>query len=401
MLLIAVAAFAAICALAACATGVDVSGLTKATFYFNFTGQEENTDKVQSGGVYKNSTNPITYYYDVPEGGSVKILNPKGLDDLFDIQRTDYTLEGWYRTRTENPDGTESFSGKWDFDNDKMDENGVELYARWVHNTNYSYGLYYKDENGEEQLLGKYEHLEPGARFVDFSSYYKKRAGYTMLNYLDEEGNVWDDSFTHPGGETDTEVKVFVDYIEGVYTLVSTPAEFTRAWNSSQGIYLKEDIDLGGGNLVGNKNYSADIMGNGHTVKNFKLVYGSGVGGMVSRDDLTGNDNADFGGGVLFISLFANLSGSKIENITFTDFTIDVQVRLSSDDVKQIIIAPFAALADGAKLTGVKVDCTYTITRLPSGEFSNIEYASGVWYKQKNDSEQTDCELNLNTGDFQ
>ena len=198
------------------------------------------------GGNCQNSKDRVSYVYKF-DGNKIDtlIIDPKVLEteEQDQIYKTGYHIEGWYKTKTVDADGNVTYSDKWDFANDRMTLDGVTLYAKWEINRYYSYELYYYDKDGKEVFLDSYECNE-GEKFYDLFLDKKEVEGYTSLGYLDSEGNPWNKAFTHPGGDSDLAIKVYLDLIEGEYTLVETYREFRSAVSRNENIYLLGDIDF-------------------------------------------------------------------------------------------------------------------------------------------------------------
>ena len=327
------------------------------------------------GGIYQNCEQPVIQYYDFSGGEGNLIVELSKLSGQ-SIIRTGYTLEGWYTEKTGEGDNV-TYSGKWDFENDKVSEDGVTLYAKWKKNILYTYEVCYRDENDQTvHTLGSYE-VSEGDTFNDYyASYFgNKRYGYTALGGLfDENDEPWDASFTHPGGEVNTAVRVFLHYIEGDYVLVDSPRKLLASKNSN--IYLTSDIDFEGDDFSGFGDFKGIIKGNGFAIKNFNLSYDSSRNGLITDPDI----NTE--GGLLCISLFRSLKGAEISDITFSDFTVDVKAGFPG--TKMIIVAPLAIKMENSTLTNVTVTgATVTCSQLPSGfdkQSSLIVYGDGAVY---------------------
>ncbi|MBR2930593.1 MAG: InlB B-repeat-containing protein [Clostridia bacterium] len=310
------------------------------------------------GGIYQNCEQPIIQYYGFDDEGNL-IVEPSTLSGQA-ITRSGYTLEGWYREKSGEGNSV-SYSDKWDFTKDKVSKDGVTLYARWKKNILYTYEVCYRDEQDQSiHTLGSYE-VNEGDTFNDYyASYFgNKRIGYTALNGLfTEGGEPWDKSFTHPGGETDTAVRVFINYIEGDFVLVDSPRKLLS--NKSANLYLTADIDFEGDAFSGFGDYKGIIKGNGFTVRNFSLSYDNSKNGLISDADLSTE------GGILSISLFRSLKGAEISDITFSDFTVDIKAGYPG--TKLILVAPLAMKLEDSKLSGVSVEgATVTCSQLPTG----------------------------------
>lgn len=380
LIILFVIAAACLTLLAACSAGADYSMYSKVTFVFNYSGTAD-------GGTYKNSVNPVSYYYPVQEGEEMLVYEPEALSQgLDEFVRDRYTIEGWYRTKN-----GDEYSDKWDFSSDTVGylEN-VTLYAHWKRDLNFSYVVCYIDEDGNECELGRYENKDEGEKFNDTLNYAARRIGYTKLRFYDENGNTWDPQFGHPGGETDTEVKVYVEYIKGNFKLVGTASEFlsaTNGFSSSNNIYLTDDIDLGGASVTCLADgYSGIFRGNGRTVSNFSLYYATDKKSLISDDDL--------GDGLLVISMFGRLNGATVENVTFDGVKIDVNVGVQQ--AKQIIIAPFALRSVKSQVSGVTFNGSYTVSRLPN-DFpeGNISISADLCYLRDDDTSITQSFFNF------
>ena len=329
------------------------------------------------GGTCQNSKNKITYLYDFDgTQDSIKIIDPNVLitSPQDQIIRNGYHIEGWYQTKVENPDGTVEYSDKWDFANDTMTLEGVELYAKWEINKVYTYEVYYYDVNGNEVLLDKYE-VKEGEKFSELFLNNKEVEGYTSLGYLDESGNPWDENFTHPGGESDLAVKLYLDLIEGEYTVVKTARQFKTALTRNESIYLMNDIDLEGEEISFNS-YSGTIQGRGYKVYNFAIKYDSSKGGLKgSLEDINGTQDH------LYISLFFELKNATFIDIKFEEIKIVVNTDFSN--IKYMIIAPLAIKAENVKMENVKFSGTIEFKKVPNCEIETV--IDNFWYKEIGD----------------
>lgn len=343
LLLLLLAGCAALC-LGACAKGGrDLSGKIKVTYELE-------------GGVYQNCDRAVVQYYEKTDAAQTA-TDPTTFSGK-EVTRAGYTLEGWYREKSE-ADGKTTYSSKWDFSSDKIPEDGLTLYARWVKNIRYTYEVCYLDDAGTTVVLGSYE-AEKGEAFNSYyaTRYGKLRTGYTALDGIyDREGNAWDASFTHPGGEVDTAVQVYLHFIRGSFQLIHNASELVRYKTSN--LYLVSDIDFGGEKFGGFGSYKGTIEGNGHTIRNFTLSYDNTKDGLVSDADLSDE------GGLLRIGLFTELSGAALRNVTFADFTIELNVGYQA--TKKIIVSPLAVKAKNATLEKVTVSGACVISRLPGG----------------------------------
>ncbi len=327
------------------------------------------------GGICQNTHERVSYVYNF-DGTKIStlIIDPNVLeeDPKDQIVKNGYHIEGWYQTKTENPDGTVTYSDKWDFANDKMTIDGVTLYAKWEINRLYTYELYYYDQNNNEVLLDSYE-VKEGEKFYDLFMKNKEVEGYTSLGYLDSEGNEWDEDFMHPGGDSDLAIKIYLNLIEGDYTVVKTKRQFKSALTRGENIYLLNDIDFDGDDMCFDS-YSGTILGNNHKVINFEVDYDTSRNGLQgSLDDLKGTSDH------LYISLFFELKDVVIKDLTFENMLIDVNTNYSQ--IKYLIIAPLAIVANNVTLENVKLSGNITYTKTPNSEnvivLDNFFYSKG------------------------
>lgn len=345
------------------------------------------------GGTYQNTKRHVRRYYYVPEGGETLISPPgENLDGKKEeIIRANYYITGWYRTRTENADGTVSYSDEWDFGKDKIKSGdpSLTLYCGWAAKIRHTYEICYYDEKGEAQVYTSIE-TQAGAVFADPSDLADGRPGFTAKRGKNEAGRYeicyysgkdasgalipWDPNFTHPGGETSTAVKVFVEYLEGDFTYVSTADEFLAAAKnyarSGNGVYLTDDIGLEGAETNGFRNnagkFTGVFYGNGHTVKNFTLTY--------NVNDPVSNQQALLGDKALCISLFGNLEGATIEDVNFEGMSLTVNVSLSL--LNDVYVAPLAILAKESSVKNVNVSGSITVERVKTSKIGELKYES-------------------------
>ena len=305
------------------------------------------------GGTYQNCTAPVKYYYDLKEGSF--IVEPSNITDS-KVERSGYELMGWYRTKKVN--GTEvTYEDEWNFTEDEISEEGVTLYAYWKKVYKYTFNICYYDDNNEIQILGNYS-VKANDTFSDYLNYANKRLGYTPLGFYDEQGNAIT-TLTHPGGDQDLAINVFVKYIKGTYKVVRNASELKAAKN--QNIYLMADIDMEGESLNFG-DYKSSFIGNGYAISNFTVNYAADRNSLV--EDFTDPTKKS-----LCISLFGNTDGAQIENVTFKNAKVVVTTTLST--TFRVYVAPLSISTKNSSFKNVSFIGTYDYTRLPSN--FNIE----------------------------
>lgn len=213
----------------------------------------------------------------------------------YEIRMEGYSFAGWYKEA--------DCVNAWDFAKDKVTQTTTTLYAKWQKNIAYTYSMYYVE--GEQETCIYTLSVAQGDKFnKEIFKTMAKRQGYTFLGDFYNDASMqtlWDDNFTHPGGETDLDIKVYGKYIEGDWQIVKTYDDLKGA---SGNIYLMNNIDCDGKDLTlgDNGKYSAVFQGNGYKVSNFTVR---------GRNALTSP-----------LSIFVELEATaQIKNVTFENVT--------------------------------------------------------------------------------
>ena len=269
-------------------------------------------------------TSQIHYAYE-PDS---LILDPSTYNN-YKILRAGYRFTGWYTGPECKADQ------RWDFAKDKINQEALTLYAGWEKEIVYTYTLCYT--NGDKTVtLGSYS-VSAGDRFEDWKSFAEERTGYTPSGYYSDKEltTAWDFETKHPGGAVDTDICIYVDYIEGDWVLVNNYSDLLSAIGSGN-IYLNADIDCGGQELSFGREFSYIFEGNGHTVKNFTVP--AQLGSPIKPS----------------VSIFQKLTaGSEIRNVSFEGVTLEF-VGIS-DGARELKVAALAREAAGCKVTDVTV----------------------------------------------
>ena len=245
----------------------------------------------------------VFYYYQKDSSGAAQIIQP-GTGKLSDTRpgKAGHFLEGWYTSG--------DFAEKWDFS--RKTDKDLTLYAKWL--PNFKYVFYYVDANNEEQRISS---VDVGQGGTLSASAKVSRDGHTLLGlYSDREcENKWDHSTKHIGtvenGESvNTEVKVYTDWLEGEYTLVSKPSDFLSV-TAGGNFYLLNSIDFTNSDTEwngGTVDFDGIIEGNGHTIK-----------GVTAEFPVFGVRTAEWG-------IFKTLKmGAKLKNVKFENVTVTIE----------------------------------------------------------------------------
>lgn len=296
-----------------------------------------------NGGTFTTNTSVIVDSYNISQmetdgsgDVSIALLSPDDSrrgTDAFTAVKSGYFLAGWYTGRTENTDGTYSYSGLWDFASGllTLDADGsysaeepvVTLYAAWIPMFDIQF---YSLDGGEylgsytfnpttagEIRLPAWDEESGSVEMYDFPSL----SGYTFhAAYYDAEGtqSVSTETVVHSGEvdyETGTAVdpsmKIYIDWREGEWYRIYNAEQFLDNASVSGCYEICADLDFTGEiwpSSLMYGNFSGTIQGNGHTIRNVSI-------------EQTNNSKVNAG---LFgyLSEDAVLSDVTFENVTFT-----------------------------------------------------------------------------------
>ena len=310
----------------------ELDGMYVATFELN-----GGTLDLKSSNV---STN-INYAY---QPGS-HIIDPTTPQWNYKLVRSGYKFTGWYKTAECRPED------KWDFSTGTIETESLTLYAGWEKEIVYTFSVCYTD-GGSTQVLGQYS-VKEGEAFEDYRKYAEKRENHTPTGYYADADctTAWDFSTRHPGGATDTNIQVFVDYIPGQWIIVNTFEQLKAAVGDGN-IYLTADIDCGGQELSFGREFGHILEGNGFTVSNFTV--GKSGGALMPG-----------------VALFQSLSkGAEIRNIHFENVTFSL---FDVDKASKIKVAALAKDATDCIISNVSISGTLCTNY--TGEFPRLQEA--------------------------
>ena len=320
ILTVLIALFAALTVLlSGCVGDVDpTAGKNVVTFEIN--GGILSYGTSSTGGSINYAYHPGTY-----------VKDPTGFPN-YKIIRDGYNFTGWYTSADCKP------NEKWDFST-PLNVEKLTLYAGWEVAIKYTYSIGYVD--GDNLVtLGTYK-VSANERFDDWRNYANTRKDYTANGYFsDPECTIpWDGSFTHPGGDSDLDVRVYVSYIEGNWKLCDTYEKLKSALNSGN-VYLTADIDCGGAELHISDDFDKIFEGNGFKVTNFTVSKtGSGVNPRCA--------------------IFRRLvTGAEIRNVSFENVTYRFFEISDNASVKANVASLAVSLESGVTITNVSIKGT-------------------------------------------
>lgn len=326
-----------------------------------------------NGGTFKGSKSTIVDLYN-PEnvtGDGISILAPdderRDKSNVMQVTNPGYFLAGWYTERTlideNDPEAGYTYSGKWDFDVNKLrlnsntdysaDEPALTLYAAWV--PYYNFEIYYTDENGNNTLLSTVSDLSltiPQWRDGDVTlnmDNFPVRDGYTLekVEYVDVDDVI--------ENKTENKWSITGKWDEKTATSLTPTIKLHTEWTEGKTykIYSANDLirnaDLNGYyELYSNLNFSGlkwptaflsgefngKIFGKNRTISNVSFE-------STSRNNISNG---------LFASLGEN---AYIENVTFKNVTHTIDLAAVAQEASFGLFA--GSVADGASFKKVSV----------------------------------------------
>ncbi len=301
-----------------------------------------------NGGIFTTNTYVIVDSFNVDdveknsEGeAEIALISPDDKsrkNDAFTAIKNGYFLAGWYAERTETGKDSEgnptyTYSGKWDFEEDLLkvdtekeysaDEPVLTLYAAWVplfeiefysaDDGEYLSNFVYNPLEIEEIKLPVWDEETGAIEMFNFP----ERKGYTFERaFYDEdlEDQVTTEAILHPAeidyatGTVENEVmKLYVEWTEGEWYHIYTAEQLLDNASVNGNYEIFADLDFTDeiwptSFMYGN--FTGEIRGNGHTLKNIEAVQ-------------TNNSKVNSG---LFghLTESARISDLTLENVTFT-----------------------------------------------------------------------------------
>lgn len=290
------------------------------TFNYNFGNMDANCPE-QYLGVLENS---------------LVAIQPGYSDDFREYTVNGYFIEGWYTAKSDdegNPivgeDKIVQLDKKWDFKTQRVTQN-ITLYANLMKKPVLS--IIDRDTG---TVLSEIESL-PGAK-RDRPTIDPKKEGYsfTGVYYAQATG---DEEFVWPYVFGTQNEEVYVEFIQGDWTVVNTASELNRAIGQNKNIYIAKDIDYSDTAWI-MRSFNGTINGNGHKITGITMV--------ITPDKTT----------KVYAGIFNVLrEKANIYDITFEN--VDVTYNSNATAVG-ISVALFAAeLREGATMNNVTVSGT-------------------------------------------
>lgn len=334
-----------------------------------------------NGGSFEGSSNQKEMYFQ----SGVKALNI-GVDDVRNgtsqITRANYNFGGWYYAVLDeegNPIYEDEEKKIYKL-GDPVDfsvplEKGDHwiVVAKWIADVQVNVVLVCEEgltipvevEEGKEPIAYKKGDIVEERIFDTADQVVNKGDGvapfayddneYTFVDYYADEACTKPVQWPINKGEED--VTIYAKYLQGEWNVVYSAAEAMDMFSSisaSKRYCLARDIDLSDEDAIAVKNrFNGEIQGNGFKLINLKVM----------KSKITGKSK---------ISIFGNIQAKAvIENLIFENLTFECTMQSSPAEIYFV----FTSIAEGAKITNVKITGTMTISKSEDHIITNM--ASG------------------------
>lgn len=302
-------------------------------------------------------------YIGVMKGGLVSI-RPGYSHDFKEFEDQGYYLTGWYLPAEVDEEGNPTtdengfviLGEEWNFKTMRVTRD-ITLYGKVEKKSM----VHFIDRSTGNEVFAEYDIANTPGTVLKSFVFEPKRENSTFLGkyYVAPTGK---EEFTFPYTVQDTDINVYVEFLDGEYMLVRNAIGFRSAVASNQNIYLLEDIDfenkatflwaLGtySGEINGSpdrhtiKNVSRTMTGAKNNPSNFSALFGT-LGAKayihdVNFENITLNYTLDISlpSANVFVGLFAwrAQQGARVENVT-----ISGNLRYSIPDGTHITCNPF------------------------------------------------------------
>ena len=419
---------------AALIIGVIIAIINGSKSYFDTYEKEGFTVSVtfdSNGGTFKGSDSSIVDLYNPDNIGEdgIKLLAPdderRDKNNIMQVTNPGYFLAGWYTERTpideNDPDAGYTYSGKWDFENDRVmidpderysaDESVLTLYAAWV--PYYSFEIYTTDESGNSYLLSTVSALNltiPEWHEGDVTlsmDNFPTREGYTLIPdsicYFDtmekvtatEDGSKkiitgeWDELTATSKTPT---IRLYTEWQEGKTYNIYSVDDLVKNADTEGYYYLHADLDFSNTDWPAaflNGKFNGKIFGNGRTISNVSFE-------STSRSTLSGGMFSSFGES-------AYIENVKFENITHTidlmavaqDATFGLLAGSASNGATFKDVTLSGKLVFGDNCSSLAASDNFTIkTLIGNGDTTGITEDGITVQKQNADNTSFDVKVN-------
>ena len=324
-----------------------------------------------NGGTFKGSDSSIVDLYNPDNIGEdgIQLLAPddtrRDKNNVMQVTNPGYFLAGWYTERElideDNPEAGYTYSGKWDFENDRLiinkgyeysaEESVLTLYAAWVPYYNFEI---YTTEGGKEVLLSTVSALNltipewhDGDVTLNMDNF-PTREGYTLtrVEYLDTNiiENVTENKKTITGKwDEDTAtsltptIKLLTKWEEGKTYKINSAEDLIKNADVDGYYYIYQSLDFTG------KEWPAAFLNgkfNGKIIGANKNITISGVSFESTQRNRLSNG--------LFSALGENAS---IENVKFENITHTIDIAAVAQGTTFGLLA--GNVENGAKFKNV------------------------------------------------
>jgi hypothetical protein len=372
-----------------------VNGCAQETTPYQVSNEENFTVSVKfdaNGGFSQKNTNTMVVvdsYSLAGMSGNVAIPllapdDPARGTDAFVAVNNGYFLAGWYRERHEAADGTMTYSGRWDFANDRLtvsaegtysaEEPVLTLYAAWV--PMFRIDFYSLRDNA---LLGSYSY-NPNETQVQVPQWNTDSGAIDMYRFPTVSGFTFDGAYydaagtekvdgelvVHPGVvdyETGTAenavMDLYVDYLEGEWYHIYNVEQFLDNASVSGSYVIHADLDFTGEiwpTALMHGSFAGTIQGNGHTFSNIEVTQT--------------NNSKTYAGLFGYLTENAAISDLHLENVTFT---IKAGTRVAGTTYGLLA----GSVSADAKITGLTIGNS-TLAVDSGCYFGTDDYAIGL-----------------------
>lgn len=347
--------------------------VAKVTYYSNGGSFEGTPDKKDL--YFKSGKKALNIGVVTPTNGSAE------------IERKNYVFDGWYFAVLDDENNPVfedeqnkiyKLGDKVDFSVPLQEGDHWILVAKWTANVKVNVQLVcdaevsipVKVKEGEEAISYKNgdvvairtydtkdEVVNPGDGKAPFNVAGKE---YTFVEYYADEACT--SLVQWPLKKQDADVTIYAKYIQGDWGVLRTPRDVTNMFSSitsGKRYWVTRNIDVSGSKISAKTVFDGEIQGNGYKISNLN----------VQKSKITAGST---------VSLFGDIQATAvIENLTLDGLTLTYSVQSAPISV----YFAFTSIAEGAKITNVKLSGVMTITKAEnhlittlSGEYENCLY---------------------------